>query len=410
MTRERAFKRPKMRRHPRLIVRRFLRSWPFFVWLGVAVGTAWLYTRSVQFGGMTGVVEAIAEDVAPLETARLQAVDVVVGQEVKAGVVVARMDTALLDARIAIDDARIAEAQGEVSGYQQDLLRLANNMDTAILDAEFELENVRIQQARDEAELAELDAELKRREKLLTQRLLNEQDVAELRPPVAALKSTVASYPSLLKVHEERLAEARRERRRLTVWLYGADSAAVSSNSMDDVAHAVERWRQWQETIFAKSQERRQRQLDTYTLKAAISGVVSRINHAPGEVVPSGEPVLRIVQRTSDTIVGFLPEDYIHDVGVGDSVLVWRSNGGSRKRTATVESISPDVQGLPGRINPMRPVRGRRVIMRMADSRGMIPGETVQVNLRESGWIDTVTNFLPGGGGKGDTGEGDTGK
>jgi multidrug resistance efflux pump len=412
MTKDRKFKRPKMRRHPRLVVRRILRSWPFLVWLGVAVATAWIYTRSVQFGGMTGVVESFSEEISPLETARLQSVDVAVGQEVKAGDVVVRMDTALIDARVAIDDARIAEAQGEVSGYQQDLLRLANRMDTAILDAQFELERIRIQRERDEAELAALDAELKRREGLLAQRLVNEQDVAELRPPVAALRSTVASYPSLVSIHDRRLAEAKDERRRLTVWLYGADGTdgarnADAGNSMDDVAHAVERWRRWQETVFAKSQERRKRQLDTYILKSASSGIVSRINHVPGEVVPAGEPILRIVRKNSDTIVGFLPESDIHEVDIGDSVVVWRSNASSCKTIAIVESISPDIQGLPGRVNPMQPMRGRRVIMRMQGSHGMIPGETVQVSLNRTGWPDTIISFLRRDKGEGDPKKGD---
>lgn len=390
-----------MRKHPRLVFRRIFRSWPFFVWLGVAVLAAWLYTGSVQFGSMTGVVETFSESIAPLETARLLSVEVTIGQEVSAGDVVARMDMSLLNARIAIDEARVIEAEGTISTYQQDVMQAAARLDQSIQQVEFDIENLKIQQKRDQAELTALDEELKRRERLLAEQMINIQEVNVLRPQVAALSSTVESYPSLITLHESRLANARKERKRLDEWL--------QLEAGEDISSAIQRWMAARNAIFDTVRDRRRTQLETYVLRATQAGVVSRISRMPGEIVSAGESVIRIVRPTSYTIVGFLPEAYIHDVQVDQSVIVWSHGQEDNRTTAIVESISPDIQALPGRISPMggQTTRGRRVIMRMADNKGMIPGETVQIRLGGSKLMITIRNLLHGDNGDGGTEEGD---
>ena len=50
--------------------------------------------------------------------------------------------------------------------------------------------------------------------------------------------------------------------------------------------------------------------------------------------------------------------------------------------------------------------RGRRVIMRMDDSKGMIPGETVQIRLGGSKWMVAIRNLLHGTSGEDGTEEG----
>ncbi len=400
MTEDHKFKRPKMRKHPRLVFRKIFRSWPFFVWLGVAVLVAWLYTDSIQFGSMTGVIETLAENVAPLEAARLLSVEVTVGQEVKAGEVVAYMDTSLLNARIAIDEARVIEAEGTISTYQQDVMQTAARSDQTIQQVEFDLEDLKIQQRRDQAELTALDEELKRRERLLAEHMINIQDVNVLRPQVAALSSTVGSYPSLILLHERRLVVARKERQRLDEWLQLEEG--------EDISSAIQRWMATRNAIFDTVRDRRRTQLATYVLKTTQAGVVSRLEQMPGEIVGAGETVLRIVQKSSSTIIGFLPEAYLGDMSVGQTVIAWSHGREDHRTAAVVESISPDIQALPGRVNPMggQTTRGRRVIMRMDDSKGMIPGETVQIRLGGSKWMVAIRNLLHGTSGEDGTEEG----
>jgi len=390
MNDESKFKRPKMRRHPRLVFRRISRTWPFFVWLGVAILAAWLYTGSVQFGSMTGVIETLAEDVAPLEAARILSLEVQVGQEVEAGDIVARMDTSVVDAEIAVEEAIVVEAEAAVSTYQQDVMQMATRLNSAIRQAEFDLESLKIQDQRERAELAALEEELKRREQLLADRMIRAEDVNNLRPQIAALRSAVESYPSLIKVHERNLANTRKERKQLDDWM--------RIEPGEDISSSIERWMTSREAVFDSTRKMRNVQRETYNLRTTRGGIVSRIDRRPGEVVAAGEAILRLVQSSSDTIIGFLPESYIHDLSVNQKVLVWSHGSEIHRTTAVVESISPDVQALPGRVSPIRgqTVRGRRVIMRMKDSTGMIPGETVQIRLGGSRLMLMIRNLLHG--------------
>ena len=78
-----------------MLIRRLLRTWTFLVWLGVIVVVWYFHTREGHFGGMSGAVETLPEDIAPLETARLESLDVEIGQVVTPGQRVAVMSVDL---------------------------------------------------------------------------------------------------------------------------------------------------------------------------------------------------------------------------------------------------------------------------------------------------------------------------
>ena len=75
---------------------------------------------------MSGTVESLREQAAPLETARLKAVHVIVGQEVRAGQLLVEMDTSILDAELVMEklqeDRRFASAMADVETALQDTL------------------------------------------------------------------------------------------------------------------------------------------------------------------------------------------------------------------------------------------------------------------------------------------------
>jgi HlyD family secretion protein len=120
-------------------------------------------------------------------------------------------------------------------------------------------------------------------------------------------------------------------------------------------------------------------------LKASRDGVVSRILLRPGDVVPAGTPIVRIVSPSSNRIYGFIPEPRpAYHLHVGDTALVWRRAHGDRKFRAVVTAIEPEFDPLPGRVSPIQgqPLRGRRVVVDLLEPHDLVPGETVQL----SGW------------------------
>jgi HlyD family secretion protein len=359
---------------PRWWVRRALGCWPFLVWLGFVALAGYLYMANGVFSGMAGVVETRAETIAPLETARLMRLEVELGQRVQAGQVLARMDTSLLDARMTREDAQMLEAEGAIAGYQRDILQLHRQFRTAMSQAEIALQTERLHQQRDLAELAELTQELKRRQSLLARNLISEQDVVALRPRMAAIQKTVDSYPSLIAVHASHLEEAKKDWEELKTWLRAENDESVSS--------AIGRKAEAREKIMTANRQELLLQKQNYILRATSGGVVSRIYHTPGEVIQAGEAILRLVGAESNRIIGFLPEGPGTELAVGFSVKIQCQSRPSAPLTATVESIAPEVQALPGRMSPIRGqvVRGRRVLLRLDNDRTLTPGETVMIS------------------------------
>jgi len=226
---ESKFKRPSLRGHPGSLFKRIFRGWTFLVWLAAVFFAIWLYATGIQFGEIMGVVDAVVEPVAPLETSRLISVDVVLGQRVKAGDVVAKMDTSVLDAEMAVASAEMTEAEQTVSGYQRDMLQTVRQCEMAIKDAEAALETANIQYQRDKAELDELVKEQNRRDGLVSKKLISEAEASVLRPQIAALEHAIVAYPALIKIQEKRLEGVQKEKEHVKSWLRLEGNGDVSA-------------------------------------------------------------------------------------------------------------------------------------------------------------------------------------
>ena len=322
---------------------------------------------------MSGVVESVEDLVAPLETARLLKLHAVAGQRVKAGDVLVQMDTVLIDADLAVERATAAEDGGSIGGYQEDILQLVSRFEAAVQDARTALATEQQRQQGDEAELKALKVELARREALLEKRLINEEDVGDMRPQIAALESTVQAYPALIAVHEDRLKESEGQRAEINRWLQLGEGEGVSA--------AITRKTLLRSQIFQASLQRAESRKALYTLRATANGVVSQVFFTEGTVVQAGTPIVEIVANVeTNRVVGFLSEPYVKRFKPEDKALVWRRSGGE-KVAAKVLSVSPSVRWLPGRVTPIggQPLRGRRVVFVLKGEHDFIPGETVRI-------------------------------
>ena len=65
----------RIHRHPAVRWSRIKNQWPVVIWLLAIVAGIILYCHGGQFGGMSGVVEAVREEIAPLENARIKTID-----------------------------------------------------------------------------------------------------------------------------------------------------------------------------------------------------------------------------------------------------------------------------------------------------------------------------------------------
>lgn len=352
-----------VRFHPAVWRSRFKGRWPFVVWLLAAGGAVFLYYHGGRFGGMSGTVEVVREEIAPLETARLQAVRVKPGQHVQAGAVLAVMDTTLVDMEMAVEK-----------------LQIDRQFADAVAGVERDLQDTRIRQAESEGELASLAIEVARLDELLANRLIDGEDVSRLRTRQEALKRSAGLYPEMIASLERDLAELRRFQSNVTARL-GEDLPAVEAG--------VEASREKLGLLASRR--------DAFTLRAGQEGTISLIYHQPGNVIPAGEPILTLVADRARRVIGFLPESNVRDVQVGMRAFISQTSGRGPTVPARVVAMVPDIAPLPTRVNPFPAIelRGRRVILEPEAPIDLLPGEGIAIEL-ERPWLAYILGRLRG--------------
>ncbi len=373
MTAAQVHKRPALWKHPRVLTRRILTSWPFFIWLAAIFIILLLYAGHGRLVGITGIVDTTSDPVAPIETARLVEIYVTLGQKVKAGDRLAQLDTGLVDSQIAQIDAQIHQFEGSMNDYGRRTLVMVQDFEDAIKSAESAIESFKGQLGSANAQLQELAIEQARRDKLAEQKLIGKTEQNMLRPQIAGLRAQLESYPRLIDIEERRLRDSQSGKRDLLASLRLRDGESVK----EGIARRAESDR----TMLQATRSAVEWQRKAYTLYASRDGVVSRIFHHPGTVVPEGDPVLRVVSESPDLVIGLLPEKHLTKVKAGDRVSVCRQDARHNKIWAEVLTIAPEVDRLPMRTSIIQgqAVRGRRLILKLEPGHGFIPGETVRI-------------------------------
>jgi multidrug resistance efflux pump len=278
-------------KHPRVMISHLKIRMSFFIWLLALVAAIFVYFHGGRFGGMTGSVHTTFDNPAPLEAGRLNSIRVRVGDRVTKGTPLAQMDSSLLEAEKEVLQAEAGALQGELDAVSTEVARL---------------------------------------EKLMTQQLVDEQDILSLRIKQRTLQAAKASSEIEKKIC---LLDMR---------------------------------------------------IQNCTLRAQADGVVSRIYHSPGDVVQAGDPVLSSVIHQAPVVVGFLSEYNARDVSVGMQTYLTPVSRRGVVIRAKIVSFTPEVFALPGRVNPVpsKSYRGRRVLIEPEEHCTLLPGEEVQIHFR----------------------------
>ncbi|MEM7391602.1 MAG: biotin/lipoyl-binding protein, partial [Verrucomicrobiota bacterium] len=313
------------------------------------------------------------EPISPIETARLLSIDVEVGQRVKVGDVIAQMDTALIDASIQVSEAEMMDTESAVAGFQRNIMQLDRQYSEAIADAEQALEELRQTQLREQAELDAWKAEEEKQTQQLRDKVITIQQVRAYGPQIAALEKALESYPALKQLYQGRIEQAKIQKMELRETLGMEDG-----EKFDDL---IQRKMDHRNAILESMKNKQETKKEAYTLKATRPGIVSRIYKKRGDVINSGEIIVRLTSEEAEFIEGFLPETHSVALKIGEKTSIKRSMGADQVATAVVMSIAPEVQALPGRVSPIggMQMRGRRVVLSIEGKHDLIPGESVRI-------------------------------
>jgi membrane fusion protein (multidrug efflux system) len=384
------YHRKTMRVPWRLRMRRLLRGCFLLVVIALIPYFLWLQTQDPSTYRFSGLVEAETETVGPVENARILSVEVQVGQRVKPGDVLVRLDPSDRAVEQAMNEARLKDyeqgalryAQG-ADRYRQTLQESERRARQTLQEASVALEAEKMNRARDEAELLGLKAEIARLQPLVDRRLVSETELSSLRPNAQALEQAVAQYAPLIEALQQQRDQASADLQEVQKRLAAASSEGSAADPiLVSLRQAAESYRQ----AAAK---------DPAVLLASRAGLVSRVLRQPGDVVVAGEPIVRVAAAGSLYITGLLTQRQLEGVSVGDKLRVTRTaNGRQAALTAQVELVEPEVMDLLDPFNPVPryPVRGRRVRLRVLDENNtLVPGETVSLESgRRETWLEGV--------------------
>jgi multidrug resistance efflux pump len=384
------YHRKTMRVPWRLRMRRLLRGCFLRVVIALMPYFLWLQTQDPTTYRFSGLVEAETETVGPVENARILSVEVQVGQRVKPGDVLVRLDPSDRAVEQAMNEARLKDyeqgalryAQG-ADRYRQTLQESERRARQTLQEASVALEAEKMNRARDEAELLGLKAEIARLQPLVDRRLVSETELSSLRPNAQALEQAVAQYAPLIEALQQQRDQASADLQEVQKRLPAASSEGSAADPiLVSLRQAAESYRQ----AAAK---------DPAVLLASRAGLVSRVLRQPGDVVVAGEPIVRVAAAGSLYITGLLTQRQLEGVSVGDKLRVTRTaNGRQAALPAQVELVEPEVMDLldPFNPSPRFPVRGRRVRLRLLETDGsLVPGEAVTLrSSRQESWLEGV--------------------
>lgn len=340
--------------------------WPLLIFVLVTALAMLLYYNGGKYRVMSGTAERIIESVSPLETARLAELFVQVGDRVKAGDVVAQLETAIIDAEGAALKQQIEQSRLET---QLEQLTLERQFASALQDSEQALREADMQYKLSKVEHTALLDEIKRLEPLYNQQLIEAELFVSKKAREEVLGESLKLMPSHIDALKAEVERSKAQKASAMARL-GEMNEAVSEGNANQAIKLFETRR------------------DRYTLRAQRDGVISNIEHQPGDVVQQGVPVVSILVDGPSRIVGFLPESNLSSIAIGTPANIYPtvSMGEIGVVKARVTQISPAVYSLPGRASPIRgqTVRGRRVTFELEEPVVLVPGETVSIEIESS--------------------------
>lgn len=340
------------RRHPAVWWSRMKLRWPFLIWILAIVAALWLYTRSGRVSLLRGVVETVHETVALQEIGRLEHIYVHVGQTVTSGMLLASCNTELIEAEMAVTR-----------------MRLLQQFDRAIARAQEEKRTLRRQHAENSAELQALRNEISRMSSLVSQRLMDAQDMTRYTTRAQSLAETVETFPAYIEEIESLLSSLYAQRDAMEKGLIGthiSHTILYEDEEADAALHDLYGWL----TLRKKA----------FHLRAHNDGVVALIHAHPGDTLQAGTPIISLLTEQPGRVIGFLPEWLHQTLHIGMHMHIVPASGGPASE-GVVTRIFPDVGPPPVEMDlfPVRNPRGRSFFVDITQNNGVIPGEAVHL-------------------------------
>jgi multidrug resistance efflux pump len=369
--------------HPKL--RRLL---PWALWGLAACIAVPMAISQAGIGSSPALIETREAVLAPIRTEhrlRIGKILVQPGQRVRAGDLLVQMDTAEIDAELAVAHAKLEYAE-IVANWRQlrvrdERARTAHALATTAEHAAIESARIVTVAEHDRSELAQLDTNLALEETLVGERLASAERLKAMRLHHAALLKKVEAFKAAV-------AQARRSSmgaaERLGAWRQGAGGAAGGVADGARASGAASRTGPGIEddarTAAGEVQRREIARLDVlrrqHEIRAPFDGRVAQIFAHEGELSPDPAiPIITVAEEESRTAVAYLTQSKANRVRPGDLVKLIPRDLSGPAHTGRVTGLSPGLTELPERFQRVPRLReyGRNAYIRL-DTPASLPG------------------------------------
>jgi len=370
---------------------------PILVWLIAVTCVVGLFTRRSQRFEVLGIAQGQVRQIAANCTGRLKSVPVQLFEKVSLGQPVAVVDTivdneqprAQLQAQLSTILAEIEHLTAQLVPTQDDLLAEKTDRETNRLSDSrrfsVDVENARLEILRlralietDRIMLEDLDLEVQTVKELLAQEAVAPYELQKAKVQYETLAKKIEENEQLLEQAKDALTQTQQRRDEYT--RYKPHHPSVE-DALDVIRKAIKIQERRMDEILVQIEALEPRQ--ALKLTAPIDGVVSQIQHWPGEAVLAGEPILTIAEVKPTEIIAYALEDQVNQIQKGMVVELVKQS--EPKKTEIARSqiiyIGPIVEQLPARLwrNPNVPEWGRPFLVKAPPQMKLIIGEVVGI-------------------------------
>ena len=384
--------------HPKL--RRIL-PWALF---GLAAALAIpMAISQAGIGSSPAIIDARVASLSPMRTGhrlRVSKLFVKPGQRVKAGELLAQMDTTEIEVDLAIAQAKLAYVQ-IVAGWQQirmldDRTRTSHELAFTAERAAIDVARIVAEAERDRSELIQLDANMALEQKLVGDQLASADRLKAMKLQRAALSKKVQEYQAA--VNQARKS-ASGSSKRLGEWQKGKQNKNGKKGAQDTTttAAASDVEQRLQEDARAAAGELQRQEIARlellrkyHEIRAPFDGIVGEILVRIGELsADPASPVVTVVEEQSKAAIAYVRQEKANRVHLGDLVKLVPRDLLGPPLTGRVIALAPSVTEMPERFRviPNLHEYGRNVYIAL-DAPAHLPGQA----------FDAIFNRPKGGG------------
>jgi multidrug resistance efflux pump len=347
---------------------------PFTVWLAAAGTAGWLWYGK-HAGSAHGYVEGVSYGIMAYEPGRIASVEVMPGQRVQAGQVIATLDDRELAAELAVLAAERYQMEAELQAtVVETSLRVGDSsreLEETIDSAEIARQQARADRSVHAAELEELETQVEATQTLVDKRMIDRRELVELAIQQAALRKQIQADDDMIRRLDGQASAVRARR--------GDLPRAAGKRAADALLAALEAIRD-QEEILTRRKE-------LLVLRAPGPGEVSALYLRPGDMAIEGAVVATISGPALTTddgralVVACASETVAAGVEVGEAAELRPPEGGAVVLTAHVQRLAPEVGQLPLRC--WRDSRitewGRGIYLATDEPVTLLPGQSFSI-------------------------------